>query len=103
MSGVLASTSASFVVPVFEIFAPLLSGGCAEIIADLLALAHRRYPASLVSAVPSVVAGLAAARVPAPLLPAGAVLVLAGEAVTGQHLAAARSWLPRAPVANLHR
>src|SRR5260370_19709974 len=98
MSGVLASTSASFDVSVFEMFAPLLSGGCAEIIADLLALAHRRYPASLVSAVPSVVAGLAAARVPAPLLPAGAVLVLAGQAVPRQHPAAAPSPLPPAPV-----
>ncbi|MBM7171736.1 non-ribosomal peptide synthase/polyketide synthase [Streptomyces sp. G44] len=52
---VVASTSLNFDVSVFEIFSPLLSGGCVEIVRDLLALAERPGPwrAGLLSAVPS--------------------------------------------------
>ncbi|WP_223778478.1 non-ribosomal peptide synthase/polyketide synthase [Streptomyces sp. 135] len=52
---VVASTSLNFDVSVFEIFAPLLAGGCVEIVRDLLALAERPGPwrAGLLSAVPS--------------------------------------------------
>ena len=39
LSRVLASTSLSFDVSVFELFTPLVSGGSVEIVADLLALA----------------------------------------------------------------
>ena len=38
LSRVLAATSLSFDVSVFEIFAPLTAGGCIEIVPDLLAL-----------------------------------------------------------------
>ena len=99
---VLAATSASFDVSVFEMFAPLAWGGCAEVVDDLLALAGRPYPVSLVSGVPSVLARLVAAGAPAPLGGRGPVVVLAGEAVTGAHMALARSWAPGARVANIY-
>lgn len=44
LSHVVASTSLNFDVSVFEIFSPLLSGGCVEIVSDLLALAERSAP-----------------------------------------------------------
>ena len=99
---VLAATSASFDVSVFEMFAPLAWGGCAEVVDDLLALAGRPYPVSLVSGVPSVLARLVAAGAPAPLGGRGPVVVLAGEAVTGAHMALARSWAPGSRVANIY-
>jgi non-ribosomal peptide synthetase component F len=56
LSRVLASTSLSFDVSVFEIFGPLAWGGSIEIVTDLLALAGGAGPPwqwSLISAVPS--------------------------------------------------
>src|SRR6185312_3452126 len=53
LSRVLFSTSFSFDVSVFELFAPLLAGGRAEVVSDLLALAARRYSMTLLSGVPS--------------------------------------------------
>ncbi len=100
LTRMLASTSASFDVSVFEMFAPLVRGGSVEIIEDLLALTGRRYPASLISGVPSVIASMVAAGARPPM--ATASVVLAGEAVTGQHMALVRSWLPRAKIANAY-
>ena len=97
---VLAATSASFDVSVFEMFAPLAAGGTVEIVRDLLELADRSFSVSLVSGVPSVLARLIAARAPAPL--AVPQVVVAGEAVTGQHMELLRAWLPGAPVANIY-
>ena len=100
---VVASTSFSFDVSVFEMFAPLLAGGVVDVVDDMLALAGRRSPASLLSGVPSVVAAVASGAPAAPAAAgAGGTLVLAGEAVSGQHLALARSWLPGWRVANIY-
>jgi len=56
-----ASTSLSFDVSVFEIFAPLLVGGTVEVVRDLLALADRPHETrvgSLASGVPSAFSSL---------------------------------------------
>ncbi len=103
LSRVLASTSFSFDVSVFELFGPLLAGGRAEVVSDLLALAGRRYSATLLSGVPSVVASLASGGGAAPALDgAAATVVLAGEAVSGRHMELVRSWLPGCRVANIY-
>ncbi|MEV7246847.1 condensation domain-containing protein [Streptomyces sp. NPDC093248] len=58
-SRVLASTSVSFDVSVFEIFATLVAGGCVEVVRDVLVLGEREsWSGSVVSTVPSVVAEL---------------------------------------------
>ncbi|MEU8925309.1 amino acid adenylation domain-containing protein [Kitasatospora sp. NPDC048545] len=59
LSHVLFTTSLNFDVSVFELFAPLLSGGTVEVLTNVLALADRPAgapAASLVSAVPSALA-----------------------------------------------
>ncbi|MGP3948727.1 amino acid adenylation domain-containing protein [Streptomyces sp. 7N604] len=98
LASVLASTSLSFDVSVFEIFAPLLAGGRIEVVPDLLALAERPWSGSLVSGVPSVVAAL---------LEAGAhleceQLVLAGEAPPEHVMRRLRAAAPGVRVANLY-
>nr|WSY54830.1 amino acid adenylation domain-containing protein [Streptomyces sp. NBC_00886] len=56
---VLASTSVAFDVSVFEIFATLTSGGCVEVVRDVLVLGEREsWSGSVVSTVPSVFAEL---------------------------------------------
>jgi len=101
-SRLLASTSLNFDVSVFEIFGPLVTGGCIELVPDLLALAdHDRSPiaATLVSGVPSAFSkilgdsGVAAGP---------RTVVLAGEALTGHALRAIRESLPGAKVANIY-
>ncbi|MGD0067932.1 MAG: amino acid adenylation domain-containing protein, partial [Streptosporangiaceae bacterium] len=102
LSRVLASTSLSFDVSVFEIFAPLISGGSIEIVHDLLALADSGgdpWRGSLISAVPSALSEVlsvhgAQAR-------AGTV-VLAGEALTARAVAATRAALPGAGIRNIY-
>ncbi|MDT7655186.1 MAG: hypothetical protein QOI36_6597, partial [Pseudonocardiales bacterium] len=79
LSRVLASTSLTFDVSVFEIVCPLLAGGCIELVHDVLALGESgQRVASLVSGVPSALSsGLAHGQ--------GTVradtVVLAGEAL----------------------
>ncbi|WP_330333166.1 amino acid adenylation domain-containing protein [Streptomyces sp. NBC_00536] len=99
---VLVSTSFNFDVSVFELFGPLVSGGAVEVVRDLLVLADRdRGPwgVSLVSGVPSalaqVVAGGGVDARPG-------VVVLAGEALTADAVAAVRGALPGARVANIY-
>ncbi len=102
LSKVLASTSLSFDVSVFEIFGPLVSGGSAEIVRDLLALADgggESWQGSLISAVPSALSEVlnvhgtkARAR----------TVVLAGEALTAHAVAAIRAALPGAGVRNIY-
>ncbi|HJT03156.1 MAG TPA: amino acid adenylation domain-containing protein, partial [Pseudonocardiaceae bacterium] len=56
LSRVMASTSLSFDVSVFEIFCPLLTGGCVELVRDVLALGEPGADgrvATLISGVPS--------------------------------------------------
>ncbi|MEU2169547.1 amino acid adenylation domain-containing protein, partial [Micromonospora chersina] len=99
---VLAATSLSFDVSVFEMFGPLVTGGAIDIVPDLLVLADEAddaWAGSLISAVPSALAellgtGAASAR-------AGTV-VLAGEALTSATVAAVRSALPDAAVLNIY-
>ncbi|MEV4583396.1 amino acid adenylation domain-containing protein, partial [Nonomuraea jabiensis] len=101
LSRVLAATSLSFDVSVFEIFGPLVSGGSIEVVRDLLALADRRRPweATLISAVPSALSQiLAETRVQA----RPRTVVLAGEALTAPVMRAVADVLPHARVDNIY-
>ena len=103
LSRVLASTSSSFDVSVFEMFAPLAVGGCIEVVGDLLALARRPFAGTLVSGVPSVMASLISGGAEPPRLDeAAGTVVLAGEGLSGQHMALLRSWVPGRRVANIY-
>jgi nonribosomal peptide synthetase DhbF len=102
LSRVLASTSLSFDVSVFEIFGPLVSGGSIEIVGDLLALADgggRPWQGSLISAVPSLLAHVLA--LPGTAARAG-VVALCGEALSGQVVAAIRVGVPGARIVNIY-
>ena len=102
LSKVLASTSLSFDVSVFEIFGPLLSGGSIEMVRDLLALADSSgepWHGSLISAVPSALSEVLSVH--------GAkaqarTVVLAGEALTAHAVAAIRAALPGVRVRNIY-
>ena len=102
LSRVLASTSLSFDVSVFESFGPLAWGGCIEIVADVLALADgggQGWQGSLISAVPSALSQVLAvhgvrARV--------RTVVLAGEALSAHVIALVRAALPGAVVRNIY-
>ncbi|WP_189974655.1 AMP-binding protein, partial [Streptomyces avidinii] len=99
---VLVSTSFNFDVSVFELFGPLVSGGAVEVVRDLLVLADRdRGPwgVSLVSGVPSAVAQVVAGG---GVEARPRVVVLAGEALTADAVAAVRGALPGARVANIY-
>jgi nonribosomal peptide synthetase DhbF len=102
LSRVLASTSLSFDVSVFEIFAPLVRGGSIEIVPDLLTLADsggEPWAGSLISAVPSALAevlGVHGAKARA------GTVVLAGEALTARAVAAIGAALPGARVRNIY-
>ncbi|MEV6948864.1 amino acid adenylation domain-containing protein [Streptomyces sp. NPDC051172] len=96
------STSFTFDVSVFELFAPLACGGRVEIVRDALALAERppdAGTATLVSAVPSALAAvLEHGR-----LPAGtATVVLAGEALPSALLGRVLAAAPAATVLNAY-
>ncbi|MFF1401855.1 non-ribosomal peptide synthase/polyketide synthase [Streptomyces sp. NPDC058294] len=101
LAHVVASTSLNFDVSVFEIFSPLLSGGCVEIVRDLLALAERPGPwrAGLLSAVPSALDRL---------LAEGAVqvsadtVVLAGEGLPARTVRRVREAVPGCRVMNIY-
>ncbi|MBE1471769.1 amino acid adenylation domain-containing protein/non-ribosomal peptide synthase protein (TIGR01720 family) [Kibdelosporangium phytohabitans] len=99
MSHVLASTSLNFDVSVFEIFAPLMSGGSIELVQDLLVLAERPWQGSLASGVPSVFANL----LDGPGLRVEAeTLVLAGEALPQRVFSALREAVPGAQIVNAY-
>ncbi|QMU70574.1 non-ribosomal peptide synthase/polyketide synthase [Streptacidiphilus sp. P02-A3a] len=101
LAHVLASTSLNFDVSVFEIFAPLLAGGCVELVRDLLALAERAEPwrAGLLSAVPSALERLLAedaVRVTAD------TVVLAGEGLPARTVRQVRAAIPGCRVLNIY-
>ncbi|MEV0696793.1 amino acid adenylation domain-containing protein [Saccharopolyspora sp. NPDC050389] len=101
---VLASTSLNFDVSVFEILVPLTVGGRVLLVDDLLSLADSPEllsEVSLVSGVPSAVAGLLEAwgELEAPGLE---TLVLAGEGLPGSLLSRVRSVFPDCLVANIY-
>ncbi|MFG2475816.1 amino acid adenylation domain-containing protein [Streptomyces fagopyri] len=97
---VLAATSLSFDVSVFEIFGPLLNGGSIEVVRDLLEIGERgSWQGTLVSGVPSVLDRLIADG--APDLRAEH-LVLAGEALSPQVAARLRAAVPGARLINAY-
>jgi nonribosomal peptide synthetase DhbF len=103
LSRVLASTSLSFDVSVFEMFGTLTSGGCIEVVPNLLALAERGtagpWRGSMISAVPSALAHvLATPGVRAD----AAVAALCGEALTGPVVAAIRAAVPGVRIENIY-
>ncbi|MET9014321.1 non-ribosomal peptide synthase/polyketide synthase [Streptomyces olivaceoviridis] len=101
LAHVVASTSLNFDVSVFEIFSPLLSGGCVEVVRDLLALAERPGPwrAGLLSAVPSALDRLLAedaVRISAD------TVVLAGEGLPARTVRRVRDAVPGSQVRNIY-
>jgi amino acid adenylation domain-containing protein/non-ribosomal peptide synthase protein (TIGR01720 family) len=102
LSRVMASTSLNFDVSVFEIFCPLMVGGCIEVVRDLLALTEPHageWAASLVSAVPSAFAQvLTQGRVAV----ATESVVLAGEALSARAVRDIRAALPESRIANIY-
>ncbi|MFF2119417.1 non-ribosomal peptide synthase/polyketide synthase [Kitasatospora sp. NPDC058184] len=101
LAHVLAATSLNFDVSVFEIFAPLLSGGRVELLRDLLALAERPGPwrAGLLSAVPSALGGLLADGA---VHLAADTVVLAGEALPARTVRQVREAVPGCRVLNVY-
>ncbi len=97
-SRVLASTSVAFDVSVFEIFSTLASGGCVEVVRDVLVLGERDgWSGSVISTVPSVFAELLdqiAGRVKVE------TLVFAGEALTSSLVNRVREVWPDVRVVN---
>ncbi|MFD4658624.1 non-ribosomal peptide synthase/polyketide synthase [Kitasatospora sp. NPDC058444] len=105
---VVAATSLNFDVSVFEIFAPLLSGGRVELLRDLLALAERPAEASLttgpwraglLSAVPSALGGLLADGA---VQLAADTVVLAGEGLPARTVRQVREAVPGCRVLNIY-
>ncbi|MBB4685797.1 non-ribosomal peptide synthetase [Amycolatopsis jiangsuensis] len=99
---VLAATSLTFDVSVFEIFGPLLCGGSVELVRNLLELAEhpgRSWEFDLVSGVPSVVEVVL--DEPAVDLRARTI-VLAGEAFPRELFARLRDRLPAARIGNIY-
>jgi len=102
LSRVLAATSLSFDVSVFELFTPLVSGGSVEIVADLLALADDGagpLRGSMINAVPSALSEVLSVH--GATASAGTV-VLGGEALTARTVTAIRATLPGAQVCNIY-
>ncbi|MBK1783695.1 non-ribosomal peptide synthetase [Prauserella cavernicola] len=98
---VLASTSLNFDVSVFEIFAPLLSGGSIELVRDLLELTEHpghEWEFDLVSGVPSVFEALLAE----PVSLRTRSIVLAGEALPRELLARLAQRWPEARLGNIY-
>jgi non-ribosomal peptide synthetase component F len=102
LAKVLVSTSLSFDVSVFEIFAPLVSGGSIEVVRDLLALAdsnERAWAGSLISAVPSALSEVLSVH---GAKASARTVVLAGEALTARAVTAISAALPGAEVRNIY-
>ncbi|WP_020123190.1 amino acid adenylation domain-containing protein [Streptomyces canus] len=96
---VLAATSLSFDVSVFELFAPLLTGGHVEIVRDLLELADRPWSGTLAGGVPSVFSALLAGG-GAPF--EARTLAMAGEALPEHVVRQVRELLPGVRIANIY-
>ncbi|QIY68644.2 amino acid adenylation domain-containing protein [Streptomyces sp. RLB1-33] len=99
LSRVLASTSLNFDVSVFEVFAPLMSGGSIEIVQDLLTLAERTPErVSLISGVPSALTQVLSGGLD--MRPR--TVALAGEALGRETLDAVRATFPQVRIANIY-
>jgi amino acid adenylation domain-containing protein len=99
LSKVLASTSLSFDVSVFEIFGTLTAGGSIEIVPNLLALTSGPWCGTMISAVPTALAQVLAS--PGTTARARAV-ALCGEALTAPAVAAIRAAVPGARIVNIY-
>ncbi|WP_196279298.1 non-ribosomal peptide synthetase [Catellatospora vulcania] len=101
LSRVLAATSLSFDVSVFEVFGTWASGGCVELARDVLALGElpATWPGTLVSAVPSALSQVLA---DVPAFASVRVVMLAGEALTRNVLDRVRAVFPSARVMNMY-
>ncbi|MEV6477282.1 amino acid adenylation domain-containing protein [Streptomyces sp. NPDC051657] len=102
LSHVLAATSLTFDVSVFEILCPLLCGGSVEIVHDVLAVAERpagRWRGSLISGVPSAVSHLVGQH---DVDLRAETVVLAGEALPAHVVAELRTAVPGARIANIY-
>ncbi|HJY95963.1 MAG TPA: AMP-binding protein, partial [Streptosporangiaceae bacterium] len=102
LARVLASTSLSFDVSVFEIFAPLVSGGSVEIVSSVLTLADGfDDPSSgrMISGVPSAISQvISASRIGV----RARAVVLAGESLTPHAFSAIRGTWPEARIFNIY-
>ncbi|MGW7574961.1 non-ribosomal peptide synthetase [Streptomyces sp. NPDC054765] len=100
LAHVLAATSLSFDVSVFEVVVPLVWGGCVEVVRDLLELAERPgWSATHVGGVPSAFAALAGRE---DLDVEAGTVALAGEALSFGVVRRLRAALPGAEVVNLY-
>ena len=102
LARVLASTSLSFDVSVFEVFAPLVSGGCAEVVSSVLALAGGvgdLGSGRLISGVPSAISQVLSTS---EVSVRACAVVLAGEPLTPRVLSAVRGTWPGARVLNIY-
>ncbi|MFE9173487.1 non-ribosomal peptide synthase/polyketide synthase [Streptomyces kebangsaanensis] len=101
LSHLVASTSLTFDVSVFEILSPLLAGGRVEVVRDLLALAERPGPwrAGLLSAVPSALDRLLAEDT---VHVTADTVVLAGEALPARAVRQVRAAVPGCRVMNIY-
>lgn len=100
MSRILAATSLSFDVSVFEIVTTLALGGRLELVDDLLALLHRgTWEGSVLSGVPSALAGVLAVQ--DGTLSAEHV-VLGGEAVPRSLVRSIQERIPGCSVTNIY-
>jgi amino acid adenylation domain-containing protein len=102
LARVLASTSLSFDVSVFEMFAPLVCGGCVEVVSSVLALAggfEDPGPGRLISGVPSAISQVISTS---DVGVRARAVVLAGEALTPRALSAIRGTWPEARILNIY-
>jgi amino acid adenylation domain-containing protein/non-ribosomal peptide synthase protein (TIGR01720 family) len=102
LSRVVASTSLSFDVSVFEIFCPLVVGGSVEIVRDVLALAEGQTgqgTAGLVSAVPSAFSQVLSQGT---MSVTPDTVVLAGEGLSARALREIHGALPESRIANIY-
>src|SRR5581483_2742133 len=99
LSRVLAPSSLSCDMSVFEIFGPLTAGGSIEIVPNLLALTAAPWCGSMISAAPTALAHVLAS--PGTAAQAD-VVALCGEALTGQVVATIRTAVPGARIVNIY-
>src|SRR5271156_6402838 len=102
LATVLASTSLSFDVSVFEIFTPLTAGGSIEIVPSLLALADDLDdPASerMISGVPSAISHVMSTST---ISVRARAVVLAGEQFTSRAFSDIRATWPEARIYNIY-
>jgi nonribosomal peptide synthetase DhbF len=99
LSHTLCTISLSFDPSVLEIFAPLLTGGMAEILASPLSLGERPWQGSFAMCVPSIFATLAVSD---HLRLRLHTLALAGEALTGEVVRQVRQRVGRCRIANMY-